>query len=217
MSESSATTGAGAVRTDDGAGLGRRDLMRVGLGAAAATGATAAATPAAAQAYGEWMSDVSNYEATVDYTGQESVTVAVGAGENGVLFDPPAILVDPGTTVTWEWTGEGGQHNVVHQPEGEDGDPAFESELMEEEGATFERTLEEETAFRYYCDTHRAEGMKAVVAVGSTEDELVDPDPSGGPLTTSDLLVLAAAVGLGVALVIAVAAAADSPGGGRSA
>ena len=104
MSESSATTGAGAVRTDDGAGLGRRDLMRVGLGAAAATGATAAATPAAAQAYGEWMSDVSNYEATVDYTGQESVTVAVGAGENGVLFDPPAILVDPGTTVTWEWT-----------------------------------------------------------------------------------------------------------------
>jgi halocyanin-like protein len=216
MSESSATTGAGAVRTDDGAGLGRRDLMRVGLGAAAATGATAAATPAAAQAYGEWMSDVSNYEATVDYTGQESVTVAVGAGENGVLFDPPAILVDPGTTVTWEWTGKGDQHNVVHQPEGEDGDPAFESELMEEAGATFERTLEEETAFRYYCDPHRAAGMKAVVAVGSTEDELVDPDPSGGPLTTSDLLVLAAAVGLGVALVIAVAAAADSPGGDRS-
>ena len=142
MSESSATTGAGAVRTD-GAGLGRRDLVRAGLGAAAATGATAAATPAAAQAYGEWMSDVSNYEATVDYTGQESVTVAVGAGENGVLFDPPAILVDPGTTVTWEWTGKGDQHNVVHQPEGEDGDPAFESELMEEAGATFERTLEQ--------------------------------------------------------------------------
>ncbi|PSQ13584.1 halocyanin domain-containing protein [Halobacteriales archaeon QS_7_69_60] len=217
MSESSATTGAGAVRTDDGAGLGRRDLMRAGLGAAAATGVTAAATPAAAQAYGEWMSDVSNYEATVDYTGQESVTVAVGAGENGVLFDPPAILVDPGTTVTWEWTGEGGQHNVVHQPEGEDGDPAFESELKEEADATFEQTFEEETAFRYYCDPHRAAGMKAVVAVGSTDDELVDPDPSGGPLTTSDLLVLAAAAGLGVALVIAVVAAADSPGGGRSA
>jgi len=217
MSESSATTGAGAVRTDDGAGLGRRDLMRAGLGAAAATGATAAATPAVAQAYDGWMDGVSNYEGTLDYTGREAVTVAVGAGENGVLFDPPAILVDPGTTVTWEWTGEGGQHNVVHQPEGEDGDPAFESELMEEAGATFERTLEEETAFRYYCDPHRAAGMKAVVAVGSTEDELVDPDPSGGPLTTSDLLVLAAAVGLGVALVIAVAAAADSPGGGRSA
>ena len=217
MSKSSPKMGADAARIDGGVGIGRRNLVRVGLGAAAATGAPAAATPAAAQAYGEWMSDVSNYEATVDYTGQESVTVAVGAGENGVLFDPPAILVDPGTTVTWEWTGEGGQHNVVHQPESEDGDPAFESELMEEEGATFERTLEEETAFRYYCDPHRAAGMKGVVAVGSTDDELVDPDPSGGPLTTSDLLVLAAAVGLGVALVIAVAAAADSPGGGRSA
>jgi len=219
MSESSATTGAGAVRTDDGAGLGRRDLMRVGLGAAAATGATAAATPAAAQAYGEWMSDVSNYEATVDYTGQESVTVAVGVGENGVLFDPPAILVDPGTTVTWEWTGEGVPHNVVHEPAG-DGDPAFESELMEETGATFEYTFEEETTFRYYCSPHRALGMKGVVAVGSTDDEVVDPDAEGGdgggPLTTSDLLVLAGAAGLGVALVIAVVAAADSPGGDRS-
>ena len=216
MSESSPTTGANAARTDGGAGLGRRGLMRAGLGAAAAIGATAAATPAAAQAYGEWMSDVSNYEATVDYTGQESVAVAVGVGENGVLFDPPAILVDPGTTVTWEWTGEGGQHNVVHQPEGEDGDPAFESGLKEEEGATFEQTFEEEITFRYYCNSHRGAGMKGVVAVGSAEDELVDPDPSGGPLTTSDLLVLAAAAGLGVALVIAVVAAADSPGGDRS-
>ena len=217
MSESSPTADSEAAQTDDGAGLGRRDLMRVALGAAAATGAAATATPAVAQAYDGWMDGVSNYEGTLDYTGREAVTVAVGAGENDLRFDPPAILVDPGTTVTWEWTGEGGQHNVVHQPEGEDGDPAFESELMEEEGATFERTLEEETAFRYYCDPHRAAGMKAVVAVGSTEDELVDPDPSGGPLTTSDLLVLAAAAGLGVALVIAVVAAADSPGGGRSA
>ena len=216
MSVSSQTMDPGAVRTDDGAGLGRRDLIRVGLGAAAATGAAATATPAAAQAYDGWMDGVSNYEETLDYTGREAVTVAVGAGENNRRFDPPAVLVDPGTTVTWEWTGEGGQHSVVHQPEGEDGDPAFESELTEEEGATFERTLEEETAFRYYCDSHRAAGMKAVVAVGSTEDELVDPDPSGGPLTTSDLLVLAAAVGLGVALIIAVAAAADSPGGDRS-
>ena len=217
MSESSPTTGADAARTNGGVGLGRRGLMQAGLGASTATGATAAAAPAAAQAYGEWMSDVSNYEATFDYTGQESVTVAVGVGENGVLFDPPAILVDPGTTVTWEWTGEGGQHNVVHQPEGEDGDPAFESELKQEAGATFEQTFEEETAFRYYCNPYRDAGMKGVVAVGSTDDELVDPDQSGGPLTTSDLLVLAAAVGLGVALVIAVAVAADSPGGGRSA
>ena len=216
MSELSPTTGADAARIEGGAGLGRRDLMRAGLGATAATGATAAAAPAAAQAYSGWMQDVPNYEATLDYTGREAVAVAVGVGENGVLFDPPAILVDPGTTVTWEWTGEGGQHNVVHQPEGEDGDPAFESELKEEEGATFEQTFEEEITFRYYCNPRRGAGMKGVVAVGSAEDELVDPDPSGGPLTTSDLLVLAAAVALGIALVLAVVAAADSPGGDRS-
>ena len=216
MSESSPKTGADAARIDGGAGLRRRGLMRAGFGATAATGATAAAAPAAAQAYGGWMQDVPNYEATLDYTGREAVAVAVGVGENGILFDPPAILVDPGTTVTWEWTGKGGQHNVVHQPEGEDSDPAFESELKEEEGATFEQTFEEEITFRYYCNPRRGAGMKGVVAVGSAEDELVDPDPSGGPLTTSDLLVLAAAVALGIALIIAVVAAADSPGGDRS-
>ena len=215
MSESSPTTGADAARTDGGAGLGRRDLMRAGLGASTAAGATAAAAPAAAQAYGGWMQDVPNYDGTLDYTGQESVTVDVGAGENGLRFDPPAILVDPGTTVTWEWTGEGGQHNVVHEPTG-DGDPAFESELMEEAGATFEYTFEEEIAFRYYCNPYRGAGMKGVVAVGSTDDELVDPNPGGGALTTSDLLVLAGAVALGVALVLAVVAAAESPGGDRS-
>jgi halocyanin-like protein len=221
MGESSPTTERGPAGAASGeTRLGRRDLVRAGLGAAATAGATAAAGTAAAQAYGDWMSDVSNYEGTLDYTGQGAVSVSVGVGENGVLFDPPAILVDPGTTVTWEWTGQGGQHNVVHEPEGEDADPAFESDLAEEEGSTFEYTFEEETTVRYYCSPHRTQGMKGVVAVGETEDELVDPDPGGGssgPLTASDLLVLAGATGLGVLLVVAVVSAARSPGDGESA
>jgi halocyanin-like protein len=223
MSESSPSEGRKATAADgvaDGTTLGRRDLFRTGVGAAAATGAAGAGGTVAAQAYGGWFEDVSNYEGTLDYTGRDAVTVEVGAGENGLLFEPPAVLVDPGTTVTFEWTGAGGQHNVVHQPDSEDADPAFESELMGEEGATFEYTFEEESTFRYYCSPHQAVGMKGAVAVGETEDELIDPDAGGGggssgPLTTADLLVLAGAVALGLVLVVAVVSAANSPGEGE--
>jgi halocyanin-like protein len=204
--------------TADAQAFGRRAFLRAGVGATAAVGAAGASGTAAAQAYGGWMEDVSNFEATLDYTGQEAVTVAVGAGENSQLFDPPAILVDPGTTVTWEWTGEGGDHNVVHEP-GEEGEAAFETELMSGAGDTFEYTFEESAAFRYYCSPHRPLGMKGVVAVGETDDQVVDPEAGGGGggsglRSTADFAVLAGAVGFGVALVAAVLSAADRPGGG---
>jgi halocyanin-like protein len=92
-------------------------------------------------------------------TGEDSVTVEVGAGDNGFAFDPAAIRVDSGTTVTWEWTGEGGQHNVV------DEDGKFESDLMGEEGATFEYTFENAGNTRYFCRPHKASGMKGGVIV----------------------------------------------------
>jgi halocyanin-like protein len=155
----------------------------------------------AAAQYEGWFDDVDNYEGTVDYRGQTEVTVTVGAGENGLLFDPPAILVDPGTTVTWEWSGEGGTHNVVAENE------AYESELVGEEGHTFEHTFETEDVFRYFCEPHRAVGMKGAVAVGDIDDDLIDPDPGGGqPLTGADMLIVAASLGLAGLLVLAVLA-----------
>ncbi|ESP90042.1 halocyanin 2 [Candidatus Halobonum tyrrellensis G22] len=30
-----------------------------------------------------------------------------------MAFDPAAVAVDAGTTVTWEWTGRGGEQDVV--------------------------------------------------------------------------------------------------------
>jgi len=52
-----------------------------------------------------------------DETGSSEVTVTVGAAGNGgfCAFDPPAVRVEPGANVVWEWTGKGGQHNVVHE------------------------------------------------------------------------------------------------------
>ena len=150
----------------------RRDFLRVAGGSAAVGTAAATATPAAAQAsFDGWMSDVGNYSEVTDATGQSEVTITVGAQGNGgaFAFGPPAVQVDPGTTIIWEWNGEGGQHNVVAEEGGE-----FESELTAEAGFTFEQTLESEGVIKYFCQPHRALGMKGVVVVGAM------PDSGGG-------------------------------------
>jgi len=142
----------------------RRDFLRVAGGSAAAGTAAATATPAAAQAsFDGWMSGVGNYSEVADATGQDEVTITVGSQANGgnFGFDPAAVQVDPGTTVVWEWNGEGGQHNVVAEEGGE-----FESELVAEAGFTFEQTLDSEGVVKYFCQPHRALGMKGVVVVG---------------------------------------------------
>jgi halocyanin-like protein len=95
----------------------------------------------------------------VDETGTDNPTVMVGAGE-GFAFDPPAIRVSSGTTVTWEWTGAGGNHNVVEN------DGEFDSgETIDEEGYTFEHTFKESGNFTYVCEPHEVAGMLGAVVV----------------------------------------------------
>ncbi|WP_247008464.1 halocyanin domain-containing protein [Halorientalis litorea] len=123
--------------------------------------------------FGGYLDDVGNFTGIEDLRGEDEVTVEVGAQGNGgaFAFAPPAIHVDPGTTVVWEWTGEGGQHNVVH----EGGD--FESELVGDAGTTFEYTFDEDGVYNYYCQPHKALGMKAAVVVGSDYPTTTDPLP----------------------------------------
>lgn len=108
-----------------------------------------------------WMEDVDNYDAVVDQTGNDGVTVIVGAEANGgnFGFEPPVIRISTGTTVTWEWNGLGGQHNVA----AENGD--FESDLTDEEGHTFSETFDEAGTYKYACTPHKGVGMKGVVIV----------------------------------------------------
>ena len=170
--------------------LGRRRFLRAGsIGAAAAAGLAAGSTSVSAQ-YDEWLADVPNYDGTHDYRGRDEVTVEVGAGENGLVFGPAAILVDPGTTVVWEWTGAGGAHNVVAD------DGTFDSgETVGEAGHTFEYTFADATAgdvVPYLCTPHQAVGMKGVVAIGAVDDQLVTPgggmddDTNGTESTEND-------------------------------
>ncbi|MFB6074418.1 MAG: halocyanin domain-containing protein [Haloarculaceae archaeon] len=112
--------------------------------------------------YGGWFDDVSNFDGTVDKRGQDTVEVSVGAQGNGgnLAFDPPAVMVSPGTTVRWTWTGQGGAHNVVAD------DGSFQSgSPVAEAGTTFEHTFEETGIHKYYCQPHKPLGMKGAVVV----------------------------------------------------
>lgn len=111
----------------------------------------------------EHLSDVSNFDGTLrDRTGEETVTVDVGAAGNGgnFAFAPPAIEISVGTTVQWEWTGNGGAHNVVEVDERFTSGPSVSGT-----GVQFERAFEEPGVYNYYCNPHRALGMKASIVV----------------------------------------------------
>ncbi|GAA0506347.1 halocyanin domain-containing protein [Halorubrum aquaticum] len=162
----------------DEASMSRRRLLRAGSATAVAAAGLATGTGTGAAQYDGWLEDVENYDGTHDYRGQGEVTVEVGAGDTGLLFGPAAILIDPGTTVVWEWTGQGGAHNVVAD------DGAFDSgETVSEEGYTFEYTFEDASegdVFNYLCVPHEAVNMKGSVAIGSVDDDLVSPGDGGG-------------------------------------
>ncbi len=115
------------------------------------------------ETYDGWLDDVEGYEGPVDATGEDSVTVDVGAGDDGLAFDPIAVRISPGTTVVFEWTGEGGAHNVVT----EEGPADLESELVEDAGHQyeFEFTDDHVGATKYVCEPHVTVGMIGVVEV----------------------------------------------------
>lgn len=102
-------------------------------------------------------SDDDGGDEQIDLTGEDTVDVDVGAG-NGLEYDPAHITVDVGTTVVWEWTGQGGGHDVA----AENGE--FESDLVDEAGHTFEHTFDDPGTYEYVCTPHQTSGM-----VGSVE------------------------------------------------
>jgi halocyanin-like protein len=110
-----------------------------------------------------YLADVGNYDGSVaDMTGQGEVTVEVGASGNGggFAYGPPAVRIDAGTTVVWDWIGQGGLHNVVAES------GAFDSgEPVSGDQASFEFTFEETGVYLYFCNPHKALGMKGAVEV----------------------------------------------------
>lgn len=108
--------------------------------------------------YDGYLDDV-DHPGMVDWTGRSDVTVLVGDGENGLHFGPAAIRIDRSTTVTWEWTGSGGGHDVVEE------DGAFESTISYVEGHTFSHEFDEPGLYRYTCQPHDHRGMRGAIEV----------------------------------------------------
>ncbi|SDE95750.1 halocyanin domain-containing protein [Halorubrum xinjiangense] len=183
--------------------VSRRAFMRTAGGAAAAAGAaTATAGTAAAQEVApDWPSGAEgNVGSYTDARGQDSVTISVGAGDQGLAFDPTLVWVDEGTTITWEWTGNGGDHNVQTV---EDGGPASldSGDPVGEEGYTYEYETSGEDAgiTHYHCVPHTTVGMHGGLAVG----EDVATVETGGGGESNAVFVPDAARALGIATFIA--------------
>jgi halocyanin-like protein len=185
--------------------MNRREFVRTAGGATGAVATLGAAGPAAAQEdgesggegdtapdYGGYLDSVSNFSgpaSTVDATGQDSVTVEVGVQANGGAygFGPPAVHVDNGATVQFEWTGEGGGHNVVSQGDG----PLDSGSAVASSGVNYEHTFESDGVYNYYCAPHQGLNMKGSVVVGTDYPTVslggggpveVDPHYAGVPI-----------------------------------
>ena len=157
--------------------MNRREFVRTAGGVTAASAAMASG-PATAQSerptFRGYLDGVDGgYE---DLRGSDEVTVAVGASGNGgsFAFAPGGVWIDEGTTVSWEWTGNGGGHNVV----AEEGPAALDSgSTVAEAGVNYEHTFEEAGVTTYFCRPHKGLGMKGAVAVG---DDVATESVGGG-------------------------------------
>lgn len=112
----------------------------------------------------EWLTETEvggaddTYDGTVlDRRGTDEVQVDVGAeGNKGEFaFDPSAVVVSPGTTVRWVWTGQGGAHSVRAAPDEQLGESDYEfssGDPVGEAGHEYAQSLDEEGIALYHCD-----------------------------------------------------------------
>ena len=82
----------------------------------------------------------------VDLTGQSTVTVEVGDNK----YTERAVIVSPGTEITWENVGLN-RHDVVSSTPG-----AFEDIALEDldDGGSDSRTFSDPGDYAYYCSVH---------------------------------------------------------------
>jgi len=171
----------GDVPVDLGDGSGAEDSTTASGNATDTSGADGAESDLGpVRSFDGWLADTSNYEGVLDATGESEVTVEVGSRGNGgqFAFDPPAVHVDPGTTVIWEWVGDTGPYDVV------DPDLGYRSEQVSGPGHTFAVEFGGDGLSTYECSEYGDEGMRGVVLVG---------DGPKGALSTAGVGTLGAA------------------------
>lgn len=111
-----------------------------------------------------------------DLRGQDQAGVSVGAEGNGdgFAFDPSAVAVSPGAEVRWQWTGQGGQHNVHAAPDEQLGESDYEFSFGEPqagEDVTYSFAFDEAGVALYHCTPHLSAGMKGAVVVAERDGD----------------------------------------------
>jgi len=108
---------------------------------------------------------------------EADVAMVTADGEHH--FEPHVVWVENGGTVTW--TRDGGSHSATAYHSGNDrpsrvpdGTGAWDSEVISDAGATFERRFDADGVYDYFCRPHEDLGMVGTVVVG-------EPDPDGQP------------------------------------
>lgn len=122
--------------------------------------------------YKGYLDGTDNYDYTHDRRGNDAITIEVGSKANmgDYGFSPAAVAISPRTTVTWKWTGRGGDHNVVAtQGTFDSGEPVSDAD------ARFEYTFDRPGTYTYVCEPHEGMDMKGVIFVG-----LGEPAGDGG-------------------------------------
>jgi halocyanin-like protein len=115
------------------------------------------------EAVDEWLLPATNFDGSIaDRTDAETATVSVGTfGNRGAFaFSPPVLKISPGTRVSWDWTGNGGGHNVVFEDAA-----AGDDEIYAGGGVHLEHTFEAAGIYRYSCKPHHSLGMRGAIIV----------------------------------------------------
>lgn len=153
-----ALLGTGSIAGCTGASDPTNETTSETTTAATTTGSTTTTQPSLEA----FLADTSNFNGIEDRTGTDAVGIDVGVEANGANygFGPPAVRVDPATTITWTWTGQGGIHNVAAR-HGAD----FQSEQTSEADYTFQQVLDATGTVLYVCVPHEGVGMKGAIVV----------------------------------------------------
>jgi plastocyanin len=139
-------------------------------------------------------------------TSTESQETAGGSGDSNTVmlvteggeyyFDPVGLFINPGDTVTFEI--ESGRHSATAYAEGtssasvtripESAD-AFNSETLNEQGATYQHTFETTGTYDYFCIPHKTLGMVGRIIVGEPGGPAEGSMPPDGDVPESQTIV----------------------------
>jgi plastocyanin len=111
-------------------------------------------------------------------------------------FDPIGLFVEAGETVTFEIRS--GTHSATAYKQGTssasvtripDGAEAFNSDILSEQGATYEHTFETTGTYDYFCIPHKSLGMVGRIVVGEPGGPAEGSMPPDGEVPESQTIV----------------------------